>query len=137
MLFRSLEVSESLSQYDRGRKVSQLEALQTLGVRVCVDNYGVGASSPGGLGAERWDMIKLGRQFVGRMDMDHYVFTMVRGWVKLAQTAGMTVCANGVETSEQRALLSSYGCDFLQGNFLSPPVEADEFWDMVRRQVQL
>ncbi|MGZ4957573.1 MAG: EAL domain-containing protein, partial [Methylobacter sp.] len=47
--------------------------------------------------------------------------------VSFGQVLNMTVVAEGVETESQLALLQSYGCDEIQGYYLSPPLPADEF----------
>ncbi|MGH7757323.1 MAG: EAL domain-containing protein, partial [Vulcanimicrobiaceae bacterium] len=80
------------------------------------------------------DMIKLDRKLVDRIAISRTAQAVARGTVLVAKSLGWRVIAQGVEGSAQRELLTTLGCDGLQGFWLAYPMTAHDFtsWLSIR-----
>jgi EAL domain-containing protein (putative c-di-GMP-specific phosphodiesterase class I) len=96
-----------------------LNALRTLGVRINVDDFGTGYSSLSRLHEYPIDGIKVDRSFIANLDGAGR--TIVQGALAMAQSFGLQVIAEGVETAEQARALTELGIDHLQGFWLGRP----------------
>ena len=120
-----LEITETAAMNDTEVCESVLARLRDLGTRLSVDDFGTGYASLTFLRRIDVAEVKLDRAFVADMLEDEAAATIVGATVALAHGLGLTVVAEGVETSEQLAALHLAGCDLAQGYFLSRPVPAD------------
>jgi len=118
-----LEITESVAIDDPERTRGMLEELRALGVRMYLDDFGTGYSSLGHLHRLSLDAIKIDRSFVMQMD-DPMHLQLVRTVRDLARNIGVTVIAEGVETTAQLAVLREIGCESAQGYLFSRPVPA-------------
>lgn len=126
------EFRESVLQ-DVAYVISALEALHGLGIRLSIDGFGTGFSPLSSLQTLPVSSLNIDRSFVrdiGRSDPND---RLIRTIVKVAQTLGLQVVAEGVETEEQAGFLKAEGCDAFQGHLLGRPVSAEEY---VRRFAQ-
>jgi diguanylate cyclase (GGDEF)-like protein len=119
-----LEVTESVLAHDPGRAVATLRELADLGVSSSLDDFGTGYSSL--LLLERLPVaeIKIDRSFVRRLDELDGDPAMVRSIVGFAHGLGLSVVAEGVETSIAWKLLREMGCDVAQGYRVARPMGA-------------
>ena len=119
-----LEVTESVLAHDPGRAVATLRELADLGVSSSLDDFGTGYSSL--LLLERLPVaeIKIDRSFVRRLDELDGDPAMVRSIVGFAHGLGLSVVAEGVETSAAWKLLREMGCDVAQGSRVARPMPA-------------
>jgi len=117
-----LEVTESVLAQDPGRAVATLRELADLGVSSSLDDFGTGYSSL--LLLERLPVaeIKIDRSFVRRLDEEGGDPAMVRSIVGFAHGLGLSVVAEGVETSAAWKLLREMGCDVAQGYRVARPM---------------
>src|SRR3954452_17064945 len=99
-----------------------LESLRGLGVRLVLDDFGVGFSSLGYLKRLPLSMIKLDRSFVENLTEGSHDAAIVRAVNEMANTIGIGVVAEGVQTEEQVRMASTLGCGFAQGFHFSEPV---------------
>ncbi|MGD0027233.1 MAG: EAL domain-containing protein, partial [Xanthobacteraceae bacterium] len=88
--------------------------------------FGTGYSTLNSLQLLPLDYIKIDRSFTERIGDKADGLVVIRAIVDLAHKLGFEVIAEGVETPEQLAGLTSIGCDLLQGFLLGPPLSADE-----------
>ena len=122
-----LEVTESALLPDDDDAARQAaRALAGLGVRLALDDFGVGYSSLAHLSSIPLDVLKVDRAFVAGLGSDPAQERFVRALLGLGRDLGLRVVAEGVERPEQLAVLAALGCDAVQGYLLSPPVPADE-----------
>jgi diguanylate cyclase len=120
-----VEITES-ALVDSARSRNTVAALQHLGVRISLDDYGTGWSSLARLQDVSVDELKLDRIFVERLAQDPRSVAIVRSTVALAHSLGADLVAEGVEDQATLAALRRYGCTITQGFVHSPPLPPDE-----------
>ena len=117
-----LELTESMIMEDADQAVDVLWQLRGLGVRLALDDFGTGYSSLARLGDLPLDELKIDKSFVDRLGAANGDSTaLVTAAVAMGQGLGLVVVAEGVETVEQAAVLTSVDCDLLQGYLLGKP----------------
>ncbi|HEX4279104.1 MAG TPA: EAL domain-containing protein [Bryobacteraceae bacterium] len=123
----TLEITETQMMRNIRDSLSQISRLRKLGVTIALDDFGTGYSTLGSLGSVEIDYIKIDRCFVSRMNNpEHHGIAVIDAIATLAHKFGLTIVAEGVETSEQLEALVYVGCDLLQGFFLGRPSNATE-----------
>jgi diguanylate cyclase len=113
----TLEITESVLIEDEGSSAGTLQRLKELGVRLAIDDFGVGYSSLSYLRYLPVDQLKLDRVLVGNLDTDSKNLAIVEAAVDLGHALGIEVVAEGVETHEEFEKLSKLGCDVGQGDY--------------------
>jgi diguanylate cyclase (GGDEF)-like protein len=124
-----IEMTESVLARDLGEAAVQLEALRTAGATVAVDDFGTGYSSLAYLRRLPVDTIKIDRSFIVDMVESHAALALVRAIVAMGEALGKQLVAEGVENDEQVAILRSWGCHYVQGYALYPPLGARRLLD--------
>jgi EAL domain-containing protein (putative c-di-GMP-specific phosphodiesterase class I)/GGDEF domain-containing protein len=104
----------------------QLLALRRAGVRVAIDDFGMGYSALSYLTDLPVDILKIDRSFVSRLGMMAADLILVEAVIRLAHELRLTVIAEGVETAEQLRLLRSLGADAAQGYLFARPAPLEE-----------
>lgn len=122
-----LEVTESLLVGDVSGARAQLVELRQLGVTIALDDFGTGYSSMSMLRGLPIDVMKIDRSFVKDLGVDDGAMAVIHAIVTLAQSLGMDLVAEGVETADQAAILRTMNCQEFQGYLYSRPVPADQF----------
>jgi diguanylate cyclase (GGDEF)-like protein/PAS domain S-box-containing protein len=121
-----LEITESVAMQNVELTRTMLYELRARGVRIAIDDFGAGQSSLLYLRQFPIHTIKIDRVFVHEITTKASDASIVGAVIGLAHDLGLTVTAEGVETEAQRALLTTRGCDFLQGYYFSRPMPASE-----------
>jgi diguanylate cyclase (GGDEF)-like protein len=132
----TLEVTETVLVQERDPALNTLRGLKDLGVNLAIDDFGTGYSSLAYLRYLPVSMLKVDKSFVADLQ-DGVDEKIVRWMVSLASALDMSVCAEGVETREQRDALIALGCDTAQGFFYARPVAESELGEaiaLLRRQ---
>ena len=124
-----LEITESALLEDGPRAVEVLSRLKALGVRLCIDDFGTGYSSLRYLHQFPIDALKIDRSFVNGRDGGIANEPIVQMVITLAQSLGMDVVAEGIESQMQREKLGAAGCLIGQGYFFSRPIDRLEDLD--------
>ncbi len=107
----------------RSEQVQQtMQALGKVGVRFSLDDFGTGFSSFVHLNSLPITLLKIDKSFVGGMQDRPENRQLVRAMINLAHNLNLEVVAEGVETAEQLALLRQFGCDQVQGYWISKPL---------------
>jgi len=117
-----VEVTESVFFDDDCHVLQQLMTLRSAGVRVALDDFGTGYSSLGRLQELPVDTLKIDQSFVSMIQTGVERLPILTAMIGMAHGLGLTVTAEGVETSAQAEYLMNLGCDSLQGFLFSPPV---------------
>jgi diguanylate cyclase (GGDEF)-like protein len=103
-----------------------LDALKKMGIRLHLDDFGTGYSSLSYLKRFPVDRVNVDKSFVKGLAENATDTALVRMSVDLCHTMGVEVLAEGVETSEQAALLRDMGCDMGQGYYFAQPLLGEE-----------
>lgn len=130
--YLELELTESLLMVDVSGGVETMRRLEKLGVNVAIDDFGTGYSNLSSLKRFPVDRLKIDRSFIMDLPGDADDGAIARAVISLANTLQLRVIAEGVETREQLEFLREAGCDEIQGYYLSPPVEASAFEELLR-----
>jgi diguanylate cyclase len=125
-----VEITES-ALVDSVRSRNTVAALQRLGVRISLDDYGTGWSSLERLQDVSVDELKLDKVFVARLAQDPRSVAIVRSTVALAQSLGADFVAEGVEDDVTLRALRRYGCNITQGFVHTPPLPADDLTEWI------
>jgi EAL domain-containing protein (putative c-di-GMP-specific phosphodiesterase class I) len=99
-----------------------LQSLKRLGVSLHMDDFGTGYSSLNHLHSFPFDVLKIDRSFVQRMESGQQPLQIVQTILELARGLGMDVVAEGIETEVQLNLLQAMGCRYGQGYLFSKPL---------------
>jgi EAL domain-containing protein (putative c-di-GMP-specific phosphodiesterase class I) len=121
----SLEVTETVFRTGRDQLNAALATLKDIGVGLVVDDFGTGYSSLESFAASPFDALKIDRSFVTDMVTNPRHRAIVRTIANLARDLGLKLTAEGVETEEQAALLTEFGCGTAQGYLYSRPLTAE------------
>lgn len=129
-----LELTETLIVHDIDDLMRKMAVLVERGVRFSLDDFGTGFSSLSHLKRLPLNTLKIDRSFVSDLLTDANSQAIVRTVIALAQSMGMTVIAEGVETQAQQQFLLDNGCVQFQGYLFSKPLPLGAFTAFVERQ---
>ena len=121
-----LEVTESLALQSVSSTLGTLHECKSLGVKLAMDDFGTGYSSLSYLKRYPLNALKIDQSFVRNITQDAGDAAITRAIVAMAHSFGMSVIAEGVETTEQLEFLRTLGCEEFQGYLFSRPVPALE-----------
>lgn len=119
-----LELTESMLVEDMNATIAVMTALKEYGVCFSLDDFGTGYSSLSYLRRMPLDQLKIDQSFVRELSGGSNDAVIVNTIIGLSRSLGLEVIAEGVETAEQHALLTNYGCRLFQGYFFGRPVPA-------------
>ena len=129
-----LELTESMLMDNVEASQALMAELKALGVTLSIDDFGTGYSSLSYLKSFPLDELKIDRSFVVDLPGVKSDVAIVRTVIELGHRLGMSVIAEGVETTEQLDCLARLGCDRYQGFLCSKPLPADQFMELLARQ---
>ncbi|MGV1035756.1 MAG: EAL domain-containing protein [Candidatus Nanopelagicales bacterium] len=129
-----LEVTEGAVVDAKGPALITLRRLRSYGVQVGIDDFGTGYSSLTTLKYVAADVLKIDRTFVEGVGEDPSDSAIVSAVINVAHDLGRVVVAEGVETAQQAAALTSMGCDQVQGFHYGRPVAADQITELLGQQ---
>ena len=122
-----LEITESAYTEDSKHIIEVVENLRALGHKIEMDDFGSGYSSLNMLTSMPIDALKMDKAFIRNIKPGNKEMELVTLVLKIAQTLGVPVIAEGVETEEEYMLLKKAGCDIIQGYYFSKPIAPEEF----------
>ncbi|MGK5693172.1 putative bifunctional diguanylate cyclase/phosphodiesterase [Streptomyces sp. URMC 128] len=128
-----LEITESVLMQGDDRLGSVIRSLKELGVRIAVDDFGTGFSSLRYLRDFPVDILKIDKTYIDDIPHDPRQAALVQGIVRLAQTLGLQIIAEGIEQRGQRDLLTAMGCRFGQGYLFARPLTVEQSVIALRR----
>jgi diguanylate cyclase (GGDEF)-like protein/PAS domain S-box-containing protein len=129
-----LELTEGLLVDNVQNVIEKMVALKTQGVGFSLDDFGTGYSSLAYLKQLPLDQLKIDQSFVRDVLTDPNDAAIAKTIVALAQSLGLGVIAEGVETAAQRDFLASSGCNAYQGYFFSRPLPLEGFEEFAALQ---
>jgi diguanylate cyclase (GGDEF)-like protein/PAS domain S-box-containing protein len=127
-----IEITEGTALRDLQRSIRVFNELRDRGVRVAIDDFGIGYSSLGYLKELPVNVLKIDRSFL--FDIPHgRNAAIVAAVIAMGHALGLTVVAEGVEHPDQMEFLRQHDCDECQGYLFSRPTTADEISRMRRK----
>ena len=128
--YNKLENTESAT-IDNNEIFNLLEQFHTAGFKILLDDFGSGYSSLAALNRMHFDTIKLDKSLVDYIGDDNGE-KLLNSITKLAQSFGMEITAEGVETVEQLMFLCNLDCDDIQGYYFSRPLPVKEYEECLK-----
>jgi diguanylate cyclase (GGDEF)-like protein/PAS domain S-box-containing protein len=128
-----LELTESMLVSNVEDLVEKMHALKAKGIGFSLDDFGTGYSSLSYLKRLPLDQLKIDRSFVHDVLIDSNDAAIAKTIIALAQSLGLGVIAEGVETSQERNFLANAGCHAYQGYFFTRPLPLEGFEAFVRK----
>jgi diguanylate cyclase (GGDEF)-like protein len=129
-----LEITESALMDEPALALAHLNALAALGVKLSIDDYGVGQASLAYLKSLPVNELKLDRSFVTAIADSPRNAAIVQSTIMLSHALGLSVVAEGIETPEELAWLRAHGCDVGQGYGIARPMMAADLPAWVARR---
>lgn len=127
------ELTESALMGDLELCSQILAEMHSRGLRVAVDDFGTGYSSLAYLKRFPLAALKIDRSFVRDIATDPSDAAIVSSVVAMANSLGMGVVVEGVESAEQARLLARIGCNVMQGSHFALPLRPDQYAEALRR----
>jgi diguanylate cyclase (GGDEF)-like protein len=132
-----LEITESMVMRNVSRAIKVLDAIQSRGIRLAIDDFGTGYSSMSLMKQFPIDTIKIDRSFVRDLQKDSEDQAIAQAIISMGKALGMTIIAEGVETTEQETFLRDHACDEMQGFLFSKPIPPQQLADLLRSAPRL
>lgn len=124
-----VEITEHAVMEDVNRSLGVLTRLSNAGIKIAIDDFGVGYSSLNYLRRFPVNTLKIDRDFVRDLEMEGGTQALTNAVIAIGKSLHLGVIAEGVETAGQHEYLKAHGCDWVQGIYLSPPLSADAVID--------
>jgi len=121
----TLEITESVLVHDTDAVIEKLHRLKDFGVKVAIDDFGTGYSSLGYLKRFPIDILKIDKSFIDGVGNGAEEAAIAQAIIKLGESLGLEVVAEGIELPEQIDALQLLRCERGQGFFFSAPVDAE------------
>ena len=122
-----IEITEATSQANTFISISIIKKLRDRGIRVLMDDFGVGFSNIGNLRKIPFDAVKIDKSFIDDIVTDMKSRDIVRFLIELCKVSDMEVIAEGVDNKEQVEILRKYKCDTIQGFYYSEALPLKEY----------
>lgn len=122
-----LELTETSIMINPEEAKEELKAIHDMGVKISIDDFGTGYSSLSHLKRFPLDELKIDRSFIMEMINNADDQVIVATTIRMAQSLGLEVVAEGIENEEILAILSAHGCDYAQGYHFARPMPLDDF----------
>ena len=128
-----LELTESLLAAGMDITIAKMGLLKEAGITLAIDDFGIGYSALSYLKYLPLDLLKIDRSFVKDILADPNDAAIARTIIGLAQSLGLGVVAEGVETVAQRELLKRFGCESYQGHLFCQALPIEELEKFMRQ----
>ncbi|MES1982610.1 MAG: EAL domain-containing protein [Pseudomonadota bacterium] len=122
-----LEITETVIMRDVNSTIGMLDELKKIGVKLSIDDFGIGYSSLSYLKRFPIDYLKIDRSFVRDITTNANDAAITGTIISMAKQLNLTVVAEGVETLDQLKFLKLHKCDQIQGFYLSQPMNSEDF----------
>ena len=130
-----LEITERCRLLDVELLKNIIVNLRGHGIKIAMDDFGTGFSSVGILKDLPFDVIKIDRSFVMRIEEDDKERELMEHFANMASTFGAKVCVEGIETEGMKRILQQYRVQSFQGYYYAKPLEFKDFiaWKSERK----
>jgi len=132
-----LELTKNLFLEDTELVINSLKQFKDMGIRITIDDFGVGYTSLDYLRRFPIDCIKIDNSFIQGVISSPEDAAITVSTIDMAHALGLTVIAEGVETAEQRDFVRDHGCDIAQGYLYATPMEEKVFLKWGKKYTQI
>lgn len=132
-----LEVTESAYTENADQIIVTINNLRDQGFEIEMDDFGSGYSSLNMLSSMPIDVLKMDMAFIRNIEVNEKDLRLVELVLDIARYLKVPVVAEGVETEGQFDLLRAAGCKLIQGYFFSPPLPAEKFEELIKREIAI
>ena len=122
-----IEITEATSQANTFISISIIKKLRDRGVRVLMDDFGVGFSNIGNLRKIPFDAVKIDKSYIDDIATDMKSRDIVKFLIELCKASDLEVIAEGVDSKEQVEILRKFKCDTIQGFYYSEALPIKEY----------
>ena len=122
-----IEITEATSQTNQFLSISIIKKLKDKGIRVLMDDFGIGFSNVGNLKKIPFDVVKIDKSFIDDIVTNTKSREIVKFLIGLCKVNGMEVVAEGVDNKEQVEILKKAKCDTIQGFYYSQALNKKDF----------
>ena len=129
----TIEITENLFIEDMDYILPLLHQIRDCGIQISMDDFGTGYSSLSMLRKLPIDELKIDKSFIDTIVEDITAQKMVQNIISISKNYNMHVLAEGVETKEQKSILTSFGCDRFQGYYYSKPLSKTDLIRFLQR----
>ncbi|MEH7254539.1 EAL domain-containing protein [Neobacillus niacini] len=129
------EITESTVLNNESMVIDTINSLRDLGIRIALDDFGVGYSSISYLNQFPFDVIKIEKSFIRNMLLSDKNLHIAKSIIYMAKGLQIRVVAEGVETIQQLKVLQKEQCQEIQGYLFSHPVPVDEFETLLQKRI--
>ncbi len=128
-----VEITEGTLLKDSELVLQQLRVLRDMGIAVALDDFGTGYSSLSYLWKFPFSKLKIDRSFIQALDATQSARGILRSIIKLGHGLGLSVTAEGIESTKQLTTLRDLGCDLAQGYLLDRPAHVTDLAAIILR----
>jgi len=121
-----LEITETMAVSNPDRVINVMKPLRAMGIKLAIDDFGTGHANLSLLAKIPFDIFKIDRQFVMKLEEDANSRAIIEMIMVMAQTIGLKIVAEGIETEGQAKFLRDRNCELAQGFLYSPGVSDDK-----------
>ncbi len=132
-----LEVTESSYTVNETKMFEVINRLRDVGFEIEIDDFGSGYSTLNMLSAMPFDVLKMDMKFVQNIEKERTDMHLVKLVLDIAKYIDVPVVAEGIETEGQLKLLKNAGCALVQGYYFSRPLPAEEFENLIQREIAI
>ena len=127
-----VEIQETTITAQAAQQTTAVKRLRSLGVRVALDNFGIGHAGLAHMSSTQLDAIKLDRSMICRLEEDDRARIVTRSVIQMCALMGMQVVAEGIETQGQLDFLRRAKCPMIQGYGIARPMPLDQISPWLR-----
>ncbi|MHC5729097.1 MAG: putative bifunctional diguanylate cyclase/phosphodiesterase, partial [Nostoc sp.] len=129
--YLEIELTESMIMQDVNGAIATMNQLQSLGVKIAIDDFGTRYNSLINLITLPINTLKIDRSFIHNVANDPQKSAVTQALIQMAHNLNLDVVAEGVETEAELAFLRQHNCNYMQGFLFSPPLPAAEFENLL------
>ena len=131
------EITEGVAVKDLHRIQIICDELRKKGIRIAMDDFGVGYSSISNLRDMPIDIVKIDRTFIEKSSIDSYYASFIRLITDFGHSVNKQICIEGVETADQLEYCRKAGADSIQGFYFYKPMPAQELIGILQKRIDL
>lgn len=128
----NLEITESAAVSNQKILSRSINSLENMGFTFSLDDYGTGYSNYSYMYSLPFSIIKLDKSILWQANENKNNYILLQSTIEMLHKMNYHIVCEGVETSEQKALLEKLNCDYLQGFFFSKPILIEEFLEYIK-----